>query len=138
MGNCQSQLKVLTGYLYAQTIVTPSPSSSPEFPGAYQPWASPGEQDWALSSDVDSVWGSSKNGARLMVPIASSGESSSCQEDQKQPGHQQEPHDALLPHSPLCTWLTSQIYPLPIHTWSSKAGRIVRLLKGHSRWHDGA
>lgn len=137
MRGCQGQLEVLTGYLYAQTIVTPSPSPTPEFPVACQPWASPGEQDWALSPDVDSVWGSPKNGARLMVPMASSGESSSCQEDQEQPGHQQVSHDALLPHSTLGSRVTSQLYPLPIHTWSSKAGRIVRLLQGHSTWHDG-
>lgn len=125
MGGCQAQLEVLTGYLHAQTIMTPSPSPTLEFPVACQPWASPGEQDWALSSDADSVWDSPKNGARLMVPTASSGESSSCQEGQKEPGYQQAPQEALLPQS---TLPTSQLYPLPIHTWSSTAGRIVRLL----------
>lgn len=128
---------MLTGFLCAQTTVTPSPSPTPEFPMACPPRATPGEQDWALSSDVDSVWGSPINGARLIVPMASSGESSSWQEGQKQPGNYQRPHDALLSHSTLCTQLTSQLYPLPIHTWSSMAGRIVRLLQGHSRWHEG-
>lgn len=71
------------------------PHPYPEFLLACQAWASPGEQGWALSSGVGSVWGSPKNWARLMVPMASSGESSSWQEDQKQSGHQQVPCDAL-------------------------------------------
>lgn len=79
MGGCQGQVEVLAGFLYTQITVTTRPSLTPDFLLACQAWASPGEQDWALASDVGSVWDSPKNGARLMVPMASSGESSSWQ-----------------------------------------------------------
>jgi hypothetical protein len=81
VGGSQGLVEVGAGFLQTQDLVTSSPSPHPGLFLASQTWDSPGELE-RESSVVGSAGDGPKNGARLMVPMASSGEPRSWQEGQ--------------------------------------------------------